>query len=223
MSKITEYAIIERDTKKVFALSTGSTRIGRNSANNIKINHQLCSKFHSTITIRGDIIHYHDFSSTGSRVLKRLGFKKLLNETTRLYEHSKIRIANKEYKVIKLKNLKNEQSEIINIDDSDNETEKIENTNKISEYDGKYEWKKMKSRKLNLKSAVHDESNEQNNFTNESNSDLEVTTSQIKKEKSDDESIESETEIKQERFENQILSIKTEPNDKTFDFDLHNQ
>lgn len=121
MKKITDFAIIEKNSKKIIALTHGSTRIGRNSENNIRINHPICSKYHATITIRGTIIHFHDFSNNGSKVMKRAGFQFLRNETTRLYENSKICIADKEFKIIKLKNIKNEKTEIIQISDSESD------------------------------------------------------------------------------------------------------
>lgn len=189
----------QKKSRYRYVLNSGSTRIGRKNNNNIIIKHQLCSKYHATITIRGDIIHYHDFSRTASRVMKRIGFQKLNNETARLYENSKIRIANTEYKVIKLKNLHKEDTEVIKIDsDSDEEIneciDKNENENKTL-----FKWKQEILKRLI-------ESDSENNELN----DPQSTSSHL-------------SNTKHEEIEKTLSNIKRESDDEEFDFDLYNQ
>lgn len=74
---LTEYALIEKYSKKIHVLRQGSTRIGRLPINNIQITSSMCSKFHSTITVRENMIFYHDFSNNGSNVMRKEKFLKI--------------------------------------------------------------------------------------------------------------------------------------------------
>lgn len=167
-----EYALVNRYSKKVFALNKTSTRIGRSTINNIRINHTSCSSYHASVTFRANIIWFHDFSNSGTYVSKRGKFNLVKNETVRIFENSRFQIANQEFKLIKIKNLKND---IIEIEDSDNEqlnSNEIRESDPMNKNDNNtiYHWKKQKIRDLILKSTENldssdNEINEQNNET----------------------------------------------------------
>lgn len=200
--ELTEYAIIEQNTKKVFLLSRGSTRIGRNMENNIRIKNSMCSKYHATITIRSNLIFYHDFSNNGSNVMKRERFRTLKNESTRVFENSKIQIADKEFKIIKVKNLKKE-AEIIEIDESEDEITT-------------YEWKKFKAcGKQNNNVQTYNNNNKQLDgdkiIKKENELNNEHTDSDDEPQFSDEESLLSPSNIKKEP-----ISDEEDP------FDLYN-
>lgn len=211
MKQITEFAIVEKETKKCYLLNKGSTRIGRNNENNIKIKHSQCSKYHSTITTRGTIIHYHDFSNNGSEVLKRSGYHLLKNETTRIYENSKIRIANREFKIIKSKNIKNE-TEVISIDSDDdcevNETIKEIERNDIDDN--------------TIQPTCSNDKNDNKAYKWKSN--LLHRSTMVPNENETDSDSETEKQIKiKEEFEQGLANIKEESDVDDFDFDLFNQ
>lgn len=128
--EISEYVVVERNTNIIYALIDGSTRIGRNKiGNDIVIKHRSCSNYHAAIKIRSNLILFHDFSDNGTSILKRTRFEKIKNETTRIYEDSKFRIADKEFKLCKLKNVK---TDIIEINDSDDESIQEDNNNQAN-------------------------------------------------------------------------------------------
>lgn len=109
------------------------------------------------------------------------------NETARVFENSKIQIAEKEFKIIKLENLKYEDTDIINISDSDSEEMETDATNeimekneKIKDFENSYEWKKKRAHQLIINST--------NNLSDSDDEDdktsilRELLLSQIKKE-----------------------------------------
>lgn len=156
--KLTDFVLIEKSTKKIFALNYGSTRIGRKSENNIIIQHMGCSKFHSTITIRGTTIYYHDFSNNGSNVMIRSGFKTIQNQTVKLYENSKIRIANREFKITKLKNEKSRIIEISDSESNESENEEREEINHVSSSNQINPHKQSILRKILINNSKNNES-----------------------------------------------------------------
>lgn len=165
--EISDYVAAERYTKTVYALNKGSTRIGRNDiGNNIKIKHPSCSNYHATIMIRANLILFHDFSNNGTNVLKRIKFRELKNETTRIYENSRIQIANREFTIHKLKNCKTNIIEIN--DDSD-----IEETVQENKFNQTSETKKgVTHTKNNENKAIYEKT--ESSDSNFINSDSEI-------------------------------------------------
>lgn len=212
-NKVSEYALIDRCTKLTYALNKGSTRIGKNRENNIRITHPSCSKYHATITIKANIIWFHDFSNNGTYVCKRNKFILLKNATTRIYENSRFQIANKEFKLIKLKN------EVIEISDSDdemqiktiNETAEIrENNINNDTNDGDVNhWKK----KI-LEDLITTHTEEKNNSYEENNKNNNNKKRKVYKSKEfidNDSESDSESEINFSNDEESNCSIKREP------------
>lgn len=228
--KISEYGIIERCTKKVFALYKGSTRIGRNSQNNIRINSRSCSTYHAAITIRNNIIWFNDFSNNGTYVMKREKYILVKNKTTRIYENSKFQVANKEFKVIKIKN------NIIEISDSEEESNKSAQNEKndsevnLEERATQYHWKKQKILNLIMKSTKHLNSDDEIEI-NDENKKLKQqkfkSSEFINTDNSSDSEVESNNEEMPLSTETKLLTeneIKMEIiSDDEFNFDLYNQ